>query len=102
MVEGIPVALLNGIGVVGVVLIIGWLIFTGRLIPRRYVDDMRTDHTRELEDISHDRSEWRAAHRISEAARAETVSQVQELLEHARTTDAFIRSLPHPRRETSS
>ena len=96
MIEGIPVALLNGIGVVGVVLMVGWLVFTGRLVPRRFVDDMRADHQRELDDISHDRSEWRAAHRISEAARAEAVGQVHELLEHARTTDAFIRSLPHP------
>lgn len=61
------------------------LILTGRLVPRRTV-----------EDITHDRDEWRAAHRISEAARAEAASQVEELLEHARTTDAFMRSLPHP------
>jgi hypothetical protein len=72
------------------------LIFVGRLVPRRAVDDLIREHERVVEDISHDRDEWRAAHRISEAARADAVAQVQELLEHARTTDAFIRSLPHP------
>jgi hypothetical protein len=96
MIGEIPIALFNGVGVVGVVLIVGWLMWTGRLVPRTWVDTMRADHERELEDIKHDRGEWRAAHRISEAARAEAVGQVKELLEHARTTDAFIRALPHP------
>ena len=69
----------------------GWivaaaLVLSGWLVPRRT-----------YRDILHDRDEWRAAHRISEQARAESADQVGELLEHARTTDAFIRSLPHPR-----
>lgn len=58
--DQIPVALLNGIGVVGVVVLIGWFIWTGRLATRR-----------EVEQIEHDRDEWRAAHRISETARQE-------------------------------
>lgn len=68
----------------------GWivaagLVISGFLIPRR-------TH----KDIVHDRDEWRAAHRISETARQVAADQVDELLEHARTTDAFIRSLPRP------
>lgn len=63
------------------------LILLGRLVPRRT-----------LEDAMHDRDMWRAAHMISEQARAEGAAQVEELLEHARTTDAFIRSLPNPAR----
>lgn len=59
------------------------LLMSGRIIPRRTYDD-----------VVRDRDEWRAAHQISESARAEGVRQTQELLEHARTTDAFIRSLP--------
>lgn len=46
-----PAALL-GLGVL--------LILRGYLVPRRY-----------LEDVEHDRDEWRAAHRISETARQE-------------------------------
>jgi hypothetical protein len=61
------------------------LIAVGRLVPRRT-----------LEDIIHDRNEWRAAHRISEQSRMELAGMVGELLEHARTTDAFIRALPNP------
>jgi len=61
------------------------LIFRGAMVPRRTYDDM-----------VHDRDEWRAAHRISETARQVSADQVDELLEHARTTDAFIRALPNP------
>ena len=58
--DTLPPGLLNGIGVVAVVLFVGWMIWTGRLVTRR-----------ELDDIAHDRDEWRAAHRISETARVE-------------------------------
>lgn len=94
--EQIPVALLNGISTVGVVVLFGWLVWSGRLVPKTTVDRIEAMYVRQVEDIDHDRTEWRAAHRISEAARAEAVGQVHELLEHARTTDAFIRALPHP------
>jgi hypothetical protein len=78
--------LFNGVGVVGVVLLVGWLIWTGRLATRR-----------EIDDIMHDRDEWRAAHRISETARQVLSDQVDELLEHSRTTTAIVRSLrPDP------
>lgn len=82
MIEGLPV---GQIGAGGLVTAFVLAVLLGRLVPRRT-----------LEDILHDRDEWRAAHRISEAARAEGQQQVNELLEHARTTDAFIRALPHP------
>lgn len=73
--DTIPLGLANGIGVVAVVLIFGGGIFralqNGMLVTRREVDAMRAEHERQLEDISHDRDEWRAAHRISETARVE-------------------------------
>lgn len=75
----VPISHLTPYGLVGITIL---LILTGRLIPRRTLDD-----------ALHDRDEWRAAHRISETSRAEMAGQVDELLEHARTTDAFIRSL---------
>lgn len=40
MFEGIPVSFVNGIGVVGAVLIIGYLIASDRLVPRRAVDKL--------------------------------------------------------------
>lgn len=77
-------ALLNGVGVVGLVVVFALGLGTGRLFTRRQYDD-----------VAHDRDEWRAAHRISETARQVAADQVEELLEHARTTDRFIRSLPY-------
>lgn len=77
------------------------LVFRGKLHPQSTIDRMNADHVREMTDLQHDRNEWRTAHRISETARQVAADQVDELLEHARTTDAFIRSLPHPAREGS-
>lgn len=71
-------------------------IIRGWLIPKSAVDQMQTNHDKRVEEVAHDRTEWRAAHRISETARLVSADQVNELLEHARTTDSFIRSLPHP------
>jgi len=82
VIEGLSAAQLGPTGLLAVLVL---LILVGRLVPRRT-----------MEDILHDRDEWRAAHKISEDARAEGQKQVDELLEHARTTDQFIRSLPHP------
>lgn len=77
---GLPISTLTPAGLLAMVII---LIAVGRLVPRRT-----------MEDVIHDRDEWRAAHRISEAARAELATQVGELLEHSRTTEQFIRALP--------
>lgn len=66
----------------------------GRIHPQATIDRMVAEHTRVVEDIAHDRDEWRAAHRISETARQVAADQVDELLEHAKTTDAFIKAIP--------
>ncbi len=79
MIDGLPIA---PIGAGGLLTLFVLAILTGRLVPRR-----------NIEDVLHDRDEWRAAHRISESARAEQQAQVDELLEHARTTDAVLRSI---------
>lgn len=79
MLEGLP---LGDIGAGALVAFTVLALLTGRIVPRRA-----------LEDVLHDRDEWRAAHRISEAARVEQAAQVDELLEHARTTDAVLRSI---------
>jgi len=79
---GIPIGALTPAALLGILVL---LIALGKLVPRRT-----------MEDTIHDRDEWRTAHRISEQSRVELAGMVGELLEHARTTDAFIRSLPHP------
>ena len=80
MIEGLPIGTYGP----GALVSVGVLcIMFGLLVPRKtYLDAL------------HDRDMWRAAHMISEQARAEGAAQVEELLEHARTTDAFIRAIP--------
>jgi hypothetical protein len=77
---GIPLGSLTPAGLLAIVVL---LIAMGKLVPRRT-----------LEDVITDRNEWRTAHRVSEEARLELQQQVSELLEHSRTTDAFLRALP--------
>lgn len=79
MLEHLPITV---IGPGALLTLVVLLILTGKLIPRRTYDDMRDD-----------RDHWRTAQALSEAARLEAAGQVKELLEHARTTDAFIRSI---------
>lgn len=39
MLDGFPVqAFSNGVGVVTVIMVVGWMVFTGRLVPKRYYD----------------------------------------------------------------
>lgn len=80
-VAGIPLGDLSPWGLVGIAVL---FILLGRLVPRSTLLDARKD-----------RDSWRTAHEVSEKARAELAQSVHDLLEHARTTDAFIRSLPH-------
>lgn len=91
MVDGIPVSALGPIGVIVLAAMLPYLqLARGKLVPRASLEDER-------EDTKH----WRDAHNLSEQARLTSAAQVDELLEHARTTDAFIRSLPRPRDESS-
>jgi|SRR5690242_980980 len=72
-------------GIGGLLSLAVWLIFTGRLVPRSTVDDIRRE-----------RDDWKAAARESEAARAEEREQKRELLEVAHITEHVLTSLPRP------
>lgn len=54
MIEGIPV---GNIGAGGLVILSIWMIFTGRLVPRRYYDELAARLTAALEE----RDNWRKA-----------------------------------------
>ena len=78
-------------GVLGIIFFPYLQMARGKLVSRSALDDERADT-----------EVWREAHRVSEAARAidsqaraTMAHQVSELLEHARTTDTFIRALAH-------
>jgi len=77
---GIPLNGLTAPALLGLAIL---LLLLGKLIPRRTYEDLKDDRDR-----------WREAHDKSESARKELLGTLDELLEHARTTESFIRSLP--------
>ena len=82
MIDGIPLNVLNGIGVVGICVLIllalarGWLV-TGR----------------ELANVVHDRDEWRTESRIKDQQIAEQAAQLEHLAEVGRTVEQLARGL---------
>lgn len=81
----LPAGLLDGLGTVAVVLAGAWFLFTGRVVTRREVEQMQRNHDRELDDIAHDRDEWRAESRIKDQQIAEKDEQLGHLEEVGRT-----------------
>ena len=80
--ETIPPALFDGMGVVAVVLLVGWLMWTGRLVTRR-----------EVERVEHDRDEWRAESRIRDTEVAEKNKQLEHVAEVGITMKAVLGAL---------
>lgn len=96
--DAISVGAMTPLGALVLVLAFPYLqMARGKLVPLSTVERERADHIREKEDIQHDRDEWRATSRLTEQARQVMADQVDDLLEHARTTDAFIRAIPTTR-----
>lgn len=83
MIDSLPPGLFDGMGVVGVVLLVGWLIMTDRLVTRR-----------RLEDQQHETNEWRTESRIKDQQIAVKDEQLQHLAEVGRTIDMIMRALP--------
>lgn len=79
--DGIPIDL-GGIGVVGVILILGWMLATGRLYTRG-----------QYEQTVHDRDEWRGESRIKDQQILERDEQLRHLSEVGRTVEAIMRSI---------
>lgn len=80
--DAIPPGLLNGLGVVAVVLLMGWLVVTGRLVPRRTYDDK-----------AHEAAEWRAESRIKDQQLAVKDEQLRQLSEVGAVMNAVLRAV---------
>lgn len=93
--DTIPIgALTNGIGVVGVILIVFYLIAVRQTLHtdaefKRLVDA----HKRELEDIAHDRDEWRTESRIKDQQLDEQSVQLRYLAEVGKTVEAVLTAI---------
>lgn len=89
--DSIPPGLLDNLSAVAIGLLVVWAIATGKLITRREADGIRKD-----------RDEWKSAYQTSDSDRRLQSTQTNELLEHAKVTEALIRGLSEvAHRETS-
>lgn len=77
MIEGIPVGLLNGIGVVGLLVLLFFLLARGHLVTRR-----------EAEGIAADRDVWRSL-------AMDQKGLLTQMLTGQETTNRLLRSIPH-------
>lgn len=84
---------LGDVGFAGLLSLAIFLILRGALVPRSTVDDIRADRDAALASSEATASGWKDAFHTSEAARSAQSSQIDELLEIARTTDHLVRSL---------
>lgn len=82
MPEALPPGLFEGVGVVGIVLLVFWLLWSGRLVTKR-----------ELDNIAHDRDEWRAESRIKDQQLQIKDDQLDHLAEVGRTVDSILRAI---------
>lgn len=88
MIETIPSALLNGIGVVGLVIVFFWLATRGTIRLGVEVERMERDHARELADVKADRDIWRDNF-------FENKGLTSQLLAGQETTNRLLRAIPH-------
>lgn len=81
-IDGVPLSLLDSIGVVGVVLLVFVALIRGWLVTKR-----------EAEQTAHDRDEWRAESRLKDAQIAEKDKQLEHMGEVGRLVKDIMQSL---------
>lgn len=91
MPEGLTPGLIDGLSIVGVVILIGIGFATGRLYTKAQVVEMQDRHTaeitrmeasytRELDDANHERGEWRTEARLNQQTIVELTEQNRAML----------------------
>lgn len=94
MIDGIPTGIINGIGVVGLIVLFGLLLATSRLYTRGQVQEMVKGHEREVSGLEHDKNEWRTEARLKDQTIAELNQQNQAMLNaFGPTLTDFLQSL---------
>lgn len=81
---------ISSVGTLGLVVI---LILLGWLVPRKVVKDMRDDRDARLVEARSETANWQKAYQAVDQARELQAVQLGQLLELAKTTDQFIRTL---------
>jgi hypothetical protein len=78
----IPPELFTGGGLAGLVATAVWMIYTGRLVPRRVYEDMKTE-----------RDDWKKAAETRSEQNAAIGKQVEKLVEQGQTAERAMLSL---------
>ncbi|MER7967797.1 MULTISPECIES: hypothetical protein [unclassified Streptomyces] len=83
----------SDLGAAALVGLVVLLILSGRLVPRRQLDDLRADKDAQIAAEREEKLTWREAHRVSEEARRTDQELVGEYQEMHRTTSLIYRAL---------
>jgi hypothetical protein len=70
-----------------------YLIFTGKLVPRSVVEQIRTDKDSSIARAVAETEAWKEAYTIEARSRLELGNQFGELLELAKTSDHALQSI---------
>ena len=84
-------AIANGVGITAIVVLLFWMLTTDRLYTRGQVQAMRKSHRdeiarieraneREVEDVKHERGEWRTEARLNQQTAVELNEQNRAML----------------------
>lgn len=90
---GIPAGVVIQGGAVGVLTFVVLAILVGRLVPRKSLEDVRTDRDARIAEVKVRGDEWRAAALAQEERNDVLARQLELLLEANRTTNALIEGL---------
>lgn len=77
-------------GAVVVLLATIWLIFVGKLVPARHVEELREGDKLTIERQREEISEWRQAWLASDRSKRELASHVSDLMESGKVTEQLL------------
>jgi hypothetical protein len=72
------------------------MVYTGKLVARRVLDDVRKDRDDRLAEMRSIMATWQQAYLTSEESRQASIRHVSQLLETSRIAEALLRAMPHP------
>lgn len=90
---GVPGTVIAQGGAVGILAMVVTAIVFGRLVPRKVLEDVRTDRDARLAAEKARGDEWRAAALAQDERNDVQARQLSDLLEANRTTNALIETL---------
>lgn len=77
---------------IALVLTAVWLVLSGRIVPRRVVQDIREDRDARVEEAKQQAAIWREAYRVSEETRQKQHDLLRESLEGVHTITHLLES----------